>query len=196
MVVPQLPKPQMYTPGFSFSGMSAVREEISSRTADVPESEKPGVYVCGLGNWGTTNHLMTSQNYISFDIAHVRNVVSGLAADGVQPLEEEMFAALGGEMDIVIADAAAIKNCLPLYGEDPHMLDTVKAWETGEVYLQMAYNAYYTNYEISVINTWFIAKTVYPELFEDIDMTAKTDEVTEAFLGKPLAEEIFACPAS
>ena len=171
-------------------------EEISSRTADIPEDGKPGVYVCGLGNWGTTNHLMTSQNYISFDIAHVRNVVSGLAADGVQPLEEETFAALGGEMDIVIVDAAAIKNCLPLYGEDPHMLDTVKAWENGEVYLQMAYNAYYTNYEISVINTWFIAKTVYPELFEDIDMTAKADEVTEAFLGKPLAEEIFACPAS
>ncbi|MBR6311874.1 MAG: hypothetical protein IKR51_02740, partial [Oscillospiraceae bacterium] len=45
-------------------------------------------------------------------------------------------------------------------------------------------------------NTWFAAKTAYPEAFEDIDTTAKTDEVTEAFLGAPLAEKLFAYPNS
>ena len=76
------------------------------------------------------------------------------------------------------------------------MFDTCKAWQNGEVYLEMAYNAYYTNYEIALINTWFIAKTVYPEAFADIDMTAKTNEVTQKFYGMDLAEEIFACPSS
>ena len=60
----------------------------------------------------------------------------------------------------------------------------------------MAYNAYYTNYEIALINTWFIAKTVYPQQFADVDLTAKTNEITEAFLGQALADEIFACPNS
>ena len=64
------------------------------------------------------------------------------------------------------------------------------------VSLEMAYNAYYTNYEIALINTWFVAKTVYPELFADIDLTAKTNEVTKAFLGQELAEQISACPSS
>ena len=76
------------------------------------------------------------------------------------------------------------------------MFDTCKAWKNGEVYLEMAYNAYYTNYEIALTNTWFIAKTVYPEAFQDIDMTVKSDEVTKMFLGTELAEEIFACPSS
>ena len=76
------------------------------------------------------------------------------------------------------------------------MFDTCKAWNNGEVYLQMAYNAYYTNYEIALANAWHTAMTVYPELFEDVDMTAKTNEITKAFLGKELAEEIFACPSS
>ena len=93
-------------------------------------------------------------------------------------------------------DAAAVKNIAPLYQEDPTMFDTCKAWREGEVYLEMAYNAYYTNFEISLINTWFAAKTVYPELFQDIDMTEKTNQVTGAFLGRELAEEIFACPSS
>ena len=183
--------------------IEAERAEISGRTADIPEEEKPSVYICGLGNWGTTNHLMTAQNYISFNVANVKNAVTDLAAPGIQAIEEEKFVALGEDMDIIIedmdiiiVDAAAVKNIKPLYAETPDMFDTCKAWQDGQVYLEMAYNAYYTNYEIALINTWFIAKTVYPDLFEDIDMTAKTNEVTQAFYGMDLAEQISAAPSS
>ena len=170
--------------------------ELTRRTADVAEADKPGVYICGLGNWGTTNHLMTSQSYAAFRVANIRNVVNDLATDGIQPIEAEKFAALGGSMDIMLIDAAAAKNIAPLYQEDPTLLDTCKAWQTGQVYLEMAYNAYYTNYEIALANTWFAAKCVYPDLFADVDMTAKTNEITKAFLGQELAAQIFACPSS
>ena len=169
---------------------------ISEKVANIPDAEKPSVYICGLGNWGTTDHLMTAEQYVSFEIAGVKNVVSGLGMQGVGPIEEEKFVELGENMDIIIMDAAAVKNIQPLYAEDKTMFDTCKAWQNGEVYLQMAYNAYYTNHEIALLNTWFIAKTVYPEVFADVDLTAKANEVTEQFLGKALAEEIFACPSS
>ena len=178
------------------SFIAAETAEIAERTASIADEDKPAVYVCGLGNWGTTNHLMTSQTYASFEVANIRNVVTDLGANGVQPIEEEKFVALGADMDIIVMDAAAVKNIKPLYQEDPTMFDSCKAWQTGEVYLEMAYNAYYTNYEIALINTWFIAKSVYPDLFADVDITAKTNEITSAFLGKELAEEIFACPSS
>ena len=170
--------------------------EITSRTEEISEEDKPGVYICGLGNWGTTNHLMTAQNYVSFDIANIKNVVTDLAQDGIQEIEEEKFVDLGDDMDIMIIDAAAVKNIKPLYEEDNTMFDSCKAWQNGEVYLQMAYNAYYTNFETALMNTWYAAKIAYPEQFEDIDMTEKTNEITEKFLGKPLAEEIFAYPSS
>ncbi len=176
--------------------IEAETADITSRTADIKDENKPGVYICGLGNWGTTNHLVTAQSYVSFGIANVRSAVTDLEKDGIQPIEEEKFVALGDDMDIMIIDAAAVKNIAPLYQENNAMFDTCKAWRDGEVYLQMAYNAYYTNYEITLINTWFIAKTVYPDLFKDIDMTAKTNEITSMFLGKELAEQIFACPSS
>ena len=182
--------------GELISFIEAETADIASRTADIAAEHKPNVYICGLGNWGTTNHLMTAQNYISFDIAHVNNVASGLGINGVQAIEEEKFISLGAAMDVMIMDAAAVKNISPLYAEDNAMFDSCRAWGEGEVYLQMAYNAYYTNYEIALANTWFIAKTAYPDLFADIDMTAKTDEITEAFLGEELAAEIFASPSS
>ena len=172
------------------------KAEISSRTASVAESDKPSVYICGLGNWGTTNHLMTMPNYVAFSVANVKNAASGLSSKGVQAIEKEYFVALGKDLDMIIMDAAAVKNIKPLYKEDPTMFDSCKAWQDGEVYLQMAFNAYYTNYELALANTWFIGKTVYPDLFADIDLTAKLDEITTVFLGQPLAEKIFSYPTS
>lgn len=171
-------------------------DKISQRTQNIEESDKKSVYICGLGNWGTTNHLMTAKNYKPFEIAHVKNAVTDIASNAIGLIEKEKFEALAGDVDVMIIDSAAVKNIRPLYGEDPAMFDGVKAVADGEVYLQMAYNAYYTNLEIALINTWFIAKTVYPDKFLDIDMTEKTNEVTRAFLGKDLANEIFACEAS
>ena len=176
--------------------VSTETADIQARTAGIAEDSKPAVYICGLGNWGTTNHLMTSQSYAAFRVANIRNVVTDLGTDAVQAIEAEKFAALGGSMDVMLIDAAAVKNIAPLMQEDPTLLDTCKAWQTGEVYLEMAYNAYYTNYEIALANAWFAAKCVYPDLFTDVDMTAKTNEITKAFLGQELAEQIFACPSS
>ncbi len=176
--------------------IASEKAEIQRRTANVRDADKPSVYICGLGNWGTTNHLMTAQNYISFNIANVKNVVSGLATDGIQAIEKEKFVALGPDMDIIIMDAAAVKNIKPLYAEDPAMFDSCKAWKNGEVYLEMAYNAYYTNYELALVNTWFIAKSVYPDKFNDIDINKKLNEVTKAFLGKELADAVNAAPSS
>ena len=179
------------------SFIESERAEIEKRTADVPEDRKPAVYICGLGNWGTTNHLMTgTEKYIGFKVANIKNAVTGVDGPAIQAIEEEKFVAIGEDMDIIIMDAAAVKNIKPLYAENPAMFDACKAWRDGEVYLEMAYNAYYTNCEIALINTWFLAKTVYPELFEDIDMTAKTNEVTQAFFGMDLSEQIFAAPSS
>lgn len=161
-------------------------ETISKRTANIADASKKSTYICGLGNWGTTNQYMTAQNYAPFNTAHIKNVVTGLAKDGIQAIDAEKFAALAPNMEVMVFDVAAVKN-IKGKGFD---FSACKAFETGEVYLQMAYNAYYTNLEISLINAWFLAKSVYPSLFEDIDIAAKADEVTRVFNGKALYNDI------
>lgn len=165
---------------------------ISSRTEGIKDEDKPNVYICGLGNWGTTNQFMTAQNFGPFNVAHIANVVNDLPNNGVQKIEEEKFAALAPKMDVMIFDAAAVKN-VKGKGFD---FSICKAFQTGEVYLQMAYNAYYTNVEIALLNTWFAAKSVYPSQFQDIDIAAKTKEITEKFNGKDLTAAIAAKPQS
>lgn len=170
------------------------KEEISSLTSSLSSTKK--AYICGLGNWGTTDYLMTAQNYEPFNVANINNVVTDLTVDGIQKIDKEKFVSLGEEIDVMIIDVAAIKNIAPLYKEDPTIFDSVKAWNEGEVYLEMPYNAYYTNIEIALVNTWWCAKVYYEEEFKDFDITSKLNEVTNVFLGKELSEEIYSCETS
>ena len=64
--------------------------------------------------------------------------------------------------------------------------------ENGEVYLQLPYNAYYQNIEIHLINTYFVASSVYPAAFAGFDITAKADEILEVFTGKKIYAELAA----
>lgn len=170
--------------------------EITRRTSGIPEEEKPVVYICGLGSWGTTNHLMTSESFPAFSVANIKNAVTGLGIKGIGPIEEEKFISLGESVDIMFIDSAAIKNIKPFYEQDRSLFELCRAWRDGEVYLEMAYNAYYTNYEIALANAWFMAKTVYPERFSDIEITAKLNEITKVFLGKEMASDIYSCAES
>lgn len=167
-------------------------QEISDKTKDVTEAEQKGTYICGLGNWGTTNQYMTAQNYSAFNLAHIKNVVTGLAKDGIQTLDEEKFASLADDMEVMIFDVAAIKN-IRGKGID---FSACKAFQTGEVYLQMAYNAYYINFETSLINTYYIASISYPSKFQGFDIEAKANEITKKFNGVELYDQIKAKPQS
>ena len=178
------------------SFIDSEKAEIEKRVSNIDKSLQSKVYICGLGNWGTTDHLQTAQNYAPFNVAKINNVVTDLARDGIQGIEKEKFIELSEKMDIMIIDAAAIKNIKKLSSDDLNIIKSTKAWQNDEVYLQMAYNAYYTNLEIALCNTWFNAKVIYPELFNDIDINTKLNQITKVFLGKELANEINSYPMS
>ena len=177
--------------------IASEKAAIQERVKDVEVASQKKVYICGLGQWGTTNELMTAQNYEPFNVAKINNVVTDLAKDGIQEITDEKFVDLADDMDVIIIDAAAAKNIKSsIKAGGSYPFTVCKAWQDGEVYLQMAYNAYYTNIELALINTWFAAKSVYPDLFTDIDIEAKTTEITTAFLGKDLNAAIKAKPLS
>ena len=135
---------------------------------------------------------MTSPDYEAFVYANVDNVVKNRPTGGVQPIDTELFVSLSGEMDMMFFDAAAVKN-IKGKGID---FSSCAAFKSGEVYLQLAYNAYYTNVETSLVNCWFVAKSVYPELFKEVEISAKANEVYRKFLGKDLYSSILDYPFS
>ena len=153
---------------------------------------KKKAYVAGLGNWGTADAYSTSPSYEAFVYANVDNIVKNRPTQGVQTIDKELFLTLAPEMDTMFFDVASVKN-IKGQGID---FSACAAFKTGEVYLQMGYNVYYTNVETSLINCWFVAKSIYPEVFKNIEISAKADEVYQKFLGKALYSSVLEYPMS
>ena len=172
-------------------------EFISNRTKDIAEEDKPSVYLAGLGNWGQKGLYDTASNYVLFNQAHIKNAVDGrVAVNGQQQIKKELFEDIGKDLDKMIIDAAGLANIKAAYQADNTIIDNVKAVNDGEVYLSMAYNAYYTNIEIALMDAYFDAASVYPSYFEDLDLEAKCNEITTLFNGKALYDDIKAMGSS
>ena len=62
--------------------------------------------------------------------------------------------------------------------------NTMSAFKNNEIYLEMPFNAYYTNLEIALMDAYFLASVAYPEVYKDMDMNSKYDEIGTAFLKK------------
>lgn len=168
-----------------------IKDETKAISDKVTTPNTDPVYICGLGNWGTTNHLMTAKGYKPFEVAKINNVADSLSKAGIQAIEKEKFVDYGEAATKMMVDQAALKNINSLNNEDKEMIKATKAYKSGQVYMQLAYNAYYTNLELNLVNTWWNAKVAHPTLMSDVDMTAVTNRITKAFLGKELASEIF-----
>lgn len=172
--------------------VNEAKEDIAKHVENV--TSKPKVYLGGVGNWGQKDYLSTNPTDPSFAVAGVSNVLAdqGLAVAGVQSIEKEKFAAISGNIDVMIFDAAGIAKTIGQFKEDKTIFNGVKAVENGEVYLQLPYNAYYQNIEIHLINTYFVASSVYPSAFVGFDIAAKADEILEVFTGKKIYAELAA----
>ncbi|MDR0610419.1 MAG: hypothetical protein LBG58_09945 [Planctomycetaceae bacterium] len=54
----------------------------------------------------------------------------------------------------------------------------------------MPNNFYFENHDAVLANAWFVAKTMYPEQFTDIDPKKKSDEIFTFLVGKPVFEQL------
>ena len=166
--------------------ISSSIEELKNLTKSVKEEEKPLTYVGGIGNWGQKDYLATHNSYPMFEVTNIKNILDTveLSASGQQDISKATFEEIAPKMDKLILDAAGMKQTIQAYHADSHIFDNVKAISNGEVYLQMPYNAYYTNLEISLMDGYFDAYAVYPKLFENFDLEKKYSEILTMFVGK------------
>ena len=168
--------------------IAACKQELQNKVKDVQESEQPSMYIGCLGNWGRQSFLSTSKQYPAFSVSKIKNAAANLTTDdkGLIDLEE----LINQDPDKIILDAAGVDLFKADYQKAPETYNVMSAFQNHEIYLQMAFNAYYTNLEIALMNCYFVASIAYPSLYQGFDIAAKSNEITEAFLGTAMYNDI------
>lgn len=168
----------------------ALQQDLERRTANVmPEEEKKSVYLGCHSHYGTHGIGSSTANYALFQAVHAKNVLDAAGYKGYQKaLDLETILTL--DPDVIILDAGGLEQLREEYAGNPAVFQRMTAFRTGEVYLQMPYNAYYTNLEIAFANAYFIGKVLYPEAFADVDIPTQFAEISRALLGEDCYPEV------
>ena len=149
-------------------------------------------YAGCIGNWGKTNLYGSYKNFPVFDYAKVTNVVdsfSDLVSHKQVSIDKEKL--VDANPSKIFIDSAGLGTFLADYKANKSSYEGISAIENGEVYTLLPYNAYYTNLEIQLTSTLYVASIAHPNdpLFENMDLEAKYDEVFEVFNKKAMYQE-------
>jgi len=158
-------------------------EDLGKRTRDIPDADKPSVYVGGLGARGTHGIESTQGDYSLLNAINAKNVVDETGQSGSVMIDKEKL--LAWDPDYLFIDLGGFAAVLEDYQKNPTVYESLSAVQNGHVYAQLPYNYYTTNIDTTIADAYYLGKILYPEAFADIDPVQQADEVYQALLGKP-----------
>lgn len=158
------------------------KADLSARTADIPESDKPLCYAGAVTYSGTHGFTGTYSNFGPFLAIGARNAADEVEEEGYYDADPEKI--LTWNPDVIFLDPGSLDLVQEEYTSNPGFFDALAAVQTGQVYACVSYNNYSTNVGYAIADAYYAGAVLFPEQFADVDIAAKTDEILEFLLGR------------
>lgn len=162
--------------------MDEVKADLERRTGDVPEEEKPDVYVGGVSYKGAHGFEGTEAGYGPFAAIQAKNLADETGQKGAFNVDLEQV--LAWNPDILFLDFDGMDLIEEHYRENPEYYSQLKAVQEGKVYSQISYRSSASNLETALADTYYAGTILYPEQFADVDPAGKADEIFRKLLGR------------
>ncbi|MFZ2098645.1 MAG: iron ABC transporter substrate-binding protein [Anaerolineales bacterium] len=164
------------------------QQDLDNRTKDIPDADKPTVYVGGLGSKGTHGIESTQAQYALLDVIHAKNVVDETGKSGSVMIDKEKL--IEWDPDFIFIDQGGYASVVEDYQKSSAFYELLSAVKNDMVYSQLPYNNYSTNIDTAIADAYYLGKILYPEAFADIDPAKKADEIYQVMLGQPLYDQM------
>ncbi len=167
--------------------------ELNAWTQDIPDREKPSVYIGGVSYSGAHGINSIQPYYPPFIFINAHNVSSGIDKRLVSHvkgtyIDKEQL--IRWNPDVLFIDASGLSLVQVELAENTVLNKSLTAVKQNRMYVLLPYNNYATNYELVLINAWYTGKVLYPDRFADITIRQKANEILKNFLGVSVYDEI------
>lgn len=170
--------------------IDACKADLSARTADIPEADKPLCYTGAVTYSGTHGFTGTYSNFGPFLAIGARNAADRADTEGYYDADPE--AILTWDPEVIFLDPGSLDLVEEEYDANPGFFDALTAVQEGRVYACVSYNNYSTNVGYAIADAYYAGSVLFPEQFADIDIAAKTDEILEFLLGRGYYDDMVA----
>lgn len=161
--------------------LKGVQKDLNDRTKDIPDSEKPSVYVCGVSFKGTHGFEGTEAYYGPFELINAKNLANTTGQTGAFDVDLEQV--LQWDPTIIFIDYNGLELIRQDYAKNPGYYEALSAVQDGWVYSQISFRSFASNLETALADAYYAAGLIYPEQFQDVDHLEKTEEIFTMLLG-------------
>lgn len=159
-------------------------KELSERAAKSDKTIK--TYIGGISYKGTKDITSTDPYYAGLQMVLANNVAQAIDPRYVSPITGtyiDIEALLEWNPDVIFIDQHGVGLVKENFKTQPELFNLLSATKQKSVYKVWPYNNYHSNFEVMLMNAWYMGKMLYPEQFSDISVSNKVDEISYHFLG-------------
>ena len=161
--------------------LQGIQKDLNDRTKDIPEEEKPSVYVGGVSFKGHHGFEGTEAGYGPFVLIGAKNLADTTGQTGAFNIDPEQV--LAWDPDVIFVDFNGMSLINEDYAKNPNYYNSLTAVQEGKVYSQISFRSSASNLETALADAYYAACVMYPEQFRDVDPVAKAQEIFEKLLG-------------
>ena len=161
--------------------LEGIQADLVNRTKDIPEGEKPAVYVGGVSFKGHHGFEGTEAGYGPFALIGAKNLADTTGQTGAFNIDLEQV--LSWDPDILFVDFNGLNLINEDYAKNPDYYNALTAVQEGKVYAQISFRSSASNLETALADAYYAACVIYPEQFKDIDPVEKAGEIFQKLLG-------------
>jgi iron complex transport system substrate-binding protein len=161
--------------------LRSLEADLKNRTADIPEADKPSVYVGGVSFKGAHGFEGTEAQYSPFYAIGAKNLADLTGRSGAFNIDVEEV--LKWDPDIIFLDFNGMSLIKEDYAKRPDFYHAFSAVKNKRVFSQISFRFNAVNIEVALADTYYAGKVIFPERFADIDPVQKADEIFEMMLG-------------
>ncbi|MDC7125132.1 MAG: ABC transporter substrate-binding protein [Spirochaetales bacterium] len=167
------------------SGIKSAMLDLQARSEKVLDPKN--AYAGGMMYYGPADLFRTTGDYIPFDFTGTKNVMPTNPTGNLQPYMTSLEDVIAASPDYVFIDSANINLSKSGFADNKQVLEEeVPAFSEKQVYSTFVYKYYGTNWENQLINVYYVGNILYPDLFSDITVKDKAEEIWNLFFNKSL----------
>lgn len=165
--------------------------ELSQRAAE--SAKNVNAYIGGISYKGTKDIISTDPYYAGLQMVLANNVAKSIDPRYISPITGtyiDIEALIEWNPEVIFIDQHGVGLVKENFKTQPKLFALLTAVKDKAIYKVWPYNNYHSNFEVMLMNAWYMGKILYPDQFQDIKIVEKVDEISEHFLGVPVGERL------
>lgn len=156
------------------------KDDLDTRTRDIPNSEKPTAYTGAVTFSGAHGFAGTYANFGPFMAINALNVADETGEEG--SFEVDLEKVIVWNPEVIFLDPGNMNLVNDEYASNLDFFNGLSAVKSGNLYTMPSFNNYSTNITYCLMDAYYAGTVLYPEQFADINIKEKGNEILNTFL--------------